>query len=298
MGMFGGGYAKPGPGVDKEAPKKKGIFLYFEIFTRKFWKLIQVNLLYFLTSLPIIAIYYILAPVTSKSIGSLIPEAINDSDMMATAQMGFRAMFSMILFMLWGSGPSTAAYTFVTRNFVREKHSWIFSDFFTKFKENFKQGIIVVIIDVAVLFLSYTALPLYYYQYTATNSVLWLVICYVIALSLFIYTIIHYYIYQLMITFECTTMQLYRNSVVMAFAKLPMNIVFTIMALVLIYLAFMVNAMISLVLSAVIWTSVVIFPIVFYTSRVIQKSFLDKIQTESQHEEIEPICSDTLNEKD
>ena len=29
MGIFGGGYDKPGKGVDKNEPKKKGFFLFF-----------------------------------------------------------------------------------------------------------------------------------------------------------------------------------------------------------------------------------------------------------------------------
>ena len=31
MGIFGGGYDKPGKGVDKNEPKKKGFFLFFDI---------------------------------------------------------------------------------------------------------------------------------------------------------------------------------------------------------------------------------------------------------------------------
>ena len=34
MGLFSFNYAKPGPGVDRDAPKKKGIFLYFELLTQ------------------------------------------------------------------------------------------------------------------------------------------------------------------------------------------------------------------------------------------------------------------------
>ena len=52
FGLFD--YSKPGPGVDKNAPRKKGFVVFFEIYFRKFWKLILVNLLYVLVSLPVV----------------------------------------------------------------------------------------------------------------------------------------------------------------------------------------------------------------------------------------------------
>ncbi len=47
-------YDKPGPGVKKDAPKKKMFFVFLEIWARNFWKLIPVNLIYTLMSLLII----------------------------------------------------------------------------------------------------------------------------------------------------------------------------------------------------------------------------------------------------
>lgn len=57
-GLFDGlmNYDKPGPGVDKKEPKKKGIALFFSIFKQKFWKLIPLSLLYVLVSLPFVTV--------------------------------------------------------------------------------------------------------------------------------------------------------------------------------------------------------------------------------------------------
>lgn len=54
FGMFN--YAKPGPGVDKDAPKKKRFFYFFELYFRKFWKLVELNLLFCVCCLPIVTI--------------------------------------------------------------------------------------------------------------------------------------------------------------------------------------------------------------------------------------------------
>ncbi|MGI5959464.1 MAG: YesL family protein [Massiliimalia sp.] len=49
-------YSKPGKGVDKDAPQKKRFFYFFELYFRKFWKLITLNLMYVLFCIPIITI--------------------------------------------------------------------------------------------------------------------------------------------------------------------------------------------------------------------------------------------------
>lgn len=58
MGLFFN-YDKPCPGVDKNAPKHWGIFLYFELLWRNFGKMNLSNLLYFAVSMPVLALYFI-----------------------------------------------------------------------------------------------------------------------------------------------------------------------------------------------------------------------------------------------
>ncbi|MEG0614902.1 MAG: DUF624 domain-containing protein [Oscillospiraceae bacterium] len=55
MGIFNN-YTKAGPGVPKVAPKKSRFTTFFEIFFRKFWKLIQINLLYLAFCIPVVTI--------------------------------------------------------------------------------------------------------------------------------------------------------------------------------------------------------------------------------------------------
>lgn len=54
FGLFN--YSKPGPGVDKNGPKKKRFFLFFELYFRKFWKMIELNLLFLVCCIPIVTI--------------------------------------------------------------------------------------------------------------------------------------------------------------------------------------------------------------------------------------------------
>jgi uncharacterized membrane protein YesL len=56
-GIFGFlDYSKPGKGVKKDEPQKPRFMFFWELFFRKFWKLIQLNFLFVAFSLPIVTI--------------------------------------------------------------------------------------------------------------------------------------------------------------------------------------------------------------------------------------------------
>ena len=52
FGLFN--YEKEGPGISKNAPKKKTFIVFFETFFRNFWKFITINLVYDLISVPVL----------------------------------------------------------------------------------------------------------------------------------------------------------------------------------------------------------------------------------------------------
>lgn len=277
MGLFNSNYNKPGPGVEKDAPKKKGLFLYAELFFRKFWKLIQANMLYFLTSIPMfVIIYFLIFPLQQMQISS---EGLDAE----TAQLVIYATTLFICAMItsfWGSGPASAAFAYILRCFTREEHSWILSDFKDKFKENFKKGIIVSIIDIIVLIVSYVAIT--FYGSNAANDaygmgIVWSVLQTIVCMVVIFYTFMHFYMYQLMVTFESTMRQLYRNAAIFAIACLPMNILLTAIFLVIGYFLFnMFQPAVSILLAFVLWFGLVRFSIEFYAARTIQRRILDQ----------------------
>lgn len=55
MGFFGFlDFTKEGPGISKNAPKKKAFFVFWETFFRNFFKFVSINLVHVLLSLPIL----------------------------------------------------------------------------------------------------------------------------------------------------------------------------------------------------------------------------------------------------
>lgn len=66
MGLFGFfNYEKEGPGIDKNAPKKKTFIVFFETFFRNFWKFVSINAVYSLLCIPIVTIGFANAGITN-----------------------------------------------------------------------------------------------------------------------------------------------------------------------------------------------------------------------------------------
>lgn len=55
MGLFNS-YLKEGPGIEKDAPVRRGPALFFEILVREAWGLVKLNLLFALFCLPVVTI--------------------------------------------------------------------------------------------------------------------------------------------------------------------------------------------------------------------------------------------------
>lgn len=54
MSLFRPDYTRNGPGIDKNAPKKTGIALFFEIIAREFWQICKLNVLFLVSALPLV----------------------------------------------------------------------------------------------------------------------------------------------------------------------------------------------------------------------------------------------------
>ena len=99
-------YGRAGKGVQKGGPKKKPFFLFWEIFGAKFWKFFQINLIFFVSCIPVVTF-----------------------------------------------GPALAAMTQVMRKFTIGEPIFVFHEFKTAFKKNFKQSFFVGIFDIALIVL-------------------------------------------------------------------------------------------------------------------------------------------------
>lgn len=288
MGIFGGGYMKEGKGVDKNEPKKKGFFLFIDVLMHKISKIIGTNCLYALTSIIWIAILYMFFGIligntgVVASIAKTISEtdaSISTEEMQGSIILLLQLVCTMGIFSMWGSGPASAAYAYIHRCFTRGEHAWVLSDGKDKFKENFKQGMLVVLFDAIVLIFAINAGYFYYTLYIGTANFIWLALSYIIVLIFLIYTMMHPYIYQIMVTFECSIWSIYKNALIITIAKLPVNFLLLVISGVVIYAMFtFVNPLAASLIILIAGLCLTSFPSHFYAARVIERTILKDIK--------------------
>lgn len=301
MGIFGGNYMKEGPGVDKNAPKKKGFFLFWDIVIQKFTKMLGTNMLHFLFSILYLAFVYIILSgfiIQGLGIDTAISSAakvgaVDEASVETVEQMLYfmvRAFITVFIFNFFGSGPVTASYAYVMRCYTRGEHTWMMSDGWDKFKENLKQSIPLLIIDVAVILLGMNAYSFYTAfsaEYAGTGMGTFIdMVRYFTVVVLFLYMMMHMYVYQIMVTYKCKFGELMKSAALMTLAKLPMNLLLTVItgAGIMLIFWFIPNPMISLVIYLVIGGVLFRYPLEFYASRVIEKNIKAVKKAEKKNE--------------
>lgn len=266
MGLFSGRYTKEGPGVSKDAPEKHRFFLFFELFFRKFTKLIWLNFIYFVTLLPLIGGVFL-----SVKIHPDITNAINNGTFDGIGGLplfvftGDIIGLGLLILSIFVTGPATAGFTYVLRNFQREEHAWVFSDFREHFRKNYKQGVLMGLIDVILAVLLYVAFVFYVYQMPVTMpdmGLLSTIGATLIVIISVLFVFMHFYIYVMMVTFQLTFKQLLQNAFLFALGKLPINIlVFVIVGA--IAVAFVLFLPLSIIAAPVLLLSLIGYIIVF-----------------------------------
>ena len=297
MGLFNG-YLKEGPGVSKNQKEKHRFFLFFELFGRKFSKLICLNMLYVAMLIPLIIGLFSSLLVNPLLFGE---GGINTAILSTQPLIQFSGnLVGMIIFALSLilAGPATAGFTYVIRNFQREEHAWVMSDFFEHFRKNFKQSVAMAFLDAVVYFLLYVAFVFYAYMIKDVNPGMAqmspVLIAAVVVLAV-IYTWMHFYIYTMMVTFRLSLKDILRNAFIFAIGKLPLNLLITIICLA-IAIASVYFIFIGGILAVLITVSLVGFIVVFSVYPTIDNYLLAPAMANMPTEDTETTFSDEITE--
>lgn len=283
MGIFNG-YLKEGPGVSKDAPEKHRFFLFFELFGRKFTKLIQLNLILFACLLPM-AVGLFNSIMFNPNI--ITESGLNLQILKSQPLIHFSGDLSALIIYivsLFIAGPAIAGFTYVIRNFQREEHAWVLSDFKDNFKNNFKQASILAIIDSIVYFILYVAFVFYTYALPAHSTAiteLAPMLTAVIAVITIIYTWMHYYLYVMMVTFDLSLKDMFKNALLFSIGKLPLNIFITAVCLGIIGLSIYFNIVAGIIAAACITLSLIGYIIVFSVYPTIDEYLIQPVSVDN-----------------
>lgn len=239
--------SKPTKGVEKNAPEKKPFFRFIELFKRKFWRLIELNLIYILFCIPIITF-----------------------------------------------GPATAALTHIMRQFYLERPVFIFHDFLTAFKKNFKASIGIGIADLLVFFGAWFALS-YYQEALQTSEYYWLLVGMLVA-AIMIFTIMNFYIYLEIVALNLKMKAILKNAFFLSSIAIVKNLFTFMVSAVIIMVVFMVIPVPYNLLAALLFPfSWIAFLSVFNTYPVIQKYVINPYYEERGEVNPELKTADTSN---
>ncbi len=200
MGLFSMNYSKPGPGVSKDEPKKKPFFHFFELFFRKFWDLAKLNLLF---SVPVIIVFILTGFLNSFT------------------NINYILTLPMILI-----SPFVAGLTYVTRNYAKEDHAFILSDFLSAIKNNWLAFLVNGIVFYLIYNVFTIAFSFYSNQARTNNLYVFPLFVSIVFFGLFLFS--QYYVPVMIITFDLRLTQIYKNSFIFSILGLWRNLLITV----------------------------------------------------------------------
>lgn len=211
LGLFSNNYESPGPGIAKNAPKKKGIVLFFDILFRKMWLLIGLNMMFFIFMIPLVAVlpaaYYI-----------------------KQAKISLAVIGVLLLVFAVNLGPALAGMSKVMRLFIIGRHSFIGRDFFKGYRQNFGKASIIGILDIVAVISAYAGYNVYPDMAQQYGKVFYvpLVISFSVAIVILM---MNYYIFLMMSATDLSLKNLIKNSFALAFVALKQNVLTTVLLL-------------------------------------------------------------------
>jgi uncharacterized membrane protein YesL len=275
-------YTKPGPGVPKDAPPKARVIVFFEVLGRKFWNLVKMNIMFSLFNLPAIAAVFIATFFIFQNY--LVEDPAYD--LLLRFVLGSLLLCVPVITV----GPAQAGYTYILRNYSREEHAFLWWDFKDTALKNFKESMIISVLD--FIFVVFFGLALNFYNRLEMNSILPSLATGFLLMAFVIFLMMHLYIYPMLITFKLTVRQIYKNAFIFALAKFFPNLGILLLCFLILQVTF-IYPVIGIILFIFITVSLIGLIINFYSYPKLKKYIIDRMPAEEDPEEDSEDNSDT-----
>ncbi|MDR3050449.1 MAG: YesL family protein [Oscillospiraceae bacterium] len=192
--------------------------LFAQVFKTRFWSLARVNLLQLLFWLPFLGVTLL----TLLSANAQAAQSLQDGAQSLPANWAGGLLFTysvLLIPCILITGPSSAAAAYVTRNWSRDQHAFIWSDYWDAFKANWKQGLAVSAITSvlpAVLVVGYI-----FYGELARQYAVAVVAQALLGMAVGVWALALTFFYPLMVTYTLKLGTLLRNGLLLAVGRLP-----------------------------------------------------------------------------
>jgi uncharacterized membrane protein YesL len=111
---------------------------------------------------------------------------------------------------------------------------------------------------------------------------------------IFLFIMMHLYIYPMLVTFKMNVRQIYKNAFIFTMVKLLPNILITLLCMGLVFASFFINMAVGIILFPFISVSFIGFIINYYVYPILKQYMM---RDDEEKEELEPVMSDTVKKE-
>lgn len=254
-------FNRDGKGVEKdEVDGPPNLATFFKKYKRKFSRLLSVNIFMVLGNFPLFFAGLALAgygSIQSTAASSPLFAAVHgiaqfDASPVTAALEGIYGLqtpltaystgsfilFGLSLFTLFTFGPTNVGTTYILRNLIKGDPVFMWSDFWYAVKRNFKQGMLLGMLDLIVSFLLIFNIRFYFSN--LNNTFQTGLMFYISLAMLILYFYMRFYMYILLVTFDLSMYKILKNSLIFSILGFKRNLMATLGMLVLAALNFVV----------------------------------------------------------
>jgi len=246
--IFNRYFEKDGEGVEKDELRvleDPSLINFFKLFGRKLSRLLSINLMYVFGNFPFLFFAFYMGKFTQIETAApaypiysaLYGSAMTTPSPVAASLLGIygrtttvyidtplSTVFLVLSFLvLFTFGLVNVGCTKILRSTLKEEPVFFWSDFFGAVKKNLRQGLIFGIIDAFLSFM--LVFDIIWFNANAGQSS-GMLLCLILSWGMLIlYSMMRFYVYLMMITFDLSIFKLIKNSVFFAILGIKRNIV-------------------------------------------------------------------------
>lgn len=198
--------------------------LFGTVLRVRWMQMIGVNLLYLVIWIPAI-IWTVMNVMLLNGVEATDALEFSRADVLSVVSTWLLVMIPCIAI----TGPFNAGITYVMRNWARDQHSFIWSDFWDAVKGNWKQALPVSLISGVMPFLVFTAVQ--FYGGMAQSSPVFMLPIALVLLVGVLWSMATMLMYDMMVTYTLKLGDVIRNSILLTVGRLPFAVLFKLITL-------------------------------------------------------------------
>lgn len=261
---------KEKPDLSAETAAQYGFLPFWELFFRKFLRFVLLNFIYFIITLPLLAVIFLLINGHSSPAGDGAA-VFGGLSLFFSVFSFFPEKIFILMFVLSAVlyGPATMGMTYVFRNYARGEHAWL-SDFWHRSISNFRQGVVFGLLDMIAGYFLINGI-MSNSAGEGTSPILPILSVAALAIWLFMRN----YTYLTAVTIEQSVFSILKNAWLFVLLGLKKNLLSGAAMLAIAVLCFTLNHTFTALTVPFVFYSLVIFSSVYICYPIVKKYIVD-----------------------